>query len=97
MKKYDAEIEQQMRNFFETLSEKDKRHYAAIEARKVGYGGQLYMGSVLGCSARTIQRGQVELAANDRPLLEGRIRRPGGGRKPFDKKRVFECSLSQSN
>ncbi len=40
MKKYDEEVEQQMRSFFETLSEKDKRHYAAIEARKVGYGGQ---------------------------------------------------------
>jgi len=39
MKKYDAELEQQMRNFFETLSEKDKRHYAAIEARKVGMVG----------------------------------------------------------
>ena len=86
MKKYDAKIEQQMRRFFATLSEKDKRHYAAIEASKIGYGGQLYMQRVLGCSARTIQRGQAELAA-DVPIPEGRVRRPGGGRKPFDKKK----------
>lgn len=86
MKKYDAEIEEQMRTFFEALSEKDKRHYAAIEARKVGYGGQLYMESVLGCSARTIQRGQAELASNQ-PFPPRRIRRPGGGRKPYDKKK----------
>jgi hypothetical protein len=45
------------------------------------------MERVLGCSARTIQRGQAELASNDKPLPEGRIRRPGGGRKPFDKKK----------
>ena len=87
MKKYDAEVEQQMRSFFEALSEKDKRHYAALEARKVGYGGQLYMESVLGCSARTIQRGQGELASNKEPVPAGRIRRPGGGRKLFDKKK----------
>ena len=87
MKKYDVEIERQMRKFFETLTEKEKRHYAAIEASKVGYGGQLYMGRVLGCSARTIQRGQAELASNKDEIPAGRIRRPGGGRKPFDKKK----------
>lgn len=85
MKKYDVESEQQMRAFFETLSEKDKRRYAAVEAHKLGYGGQLYMAQVLGCSARTIQRGQAELKANAM-LPKGRIRRPGGGRKPYDKK-----------
>ena len=94
MKKYDVEIEQQMRKFFETLSERDKRHYAALEAKKVGYGGQLYMESVLGCTARTIQRGQAELASNKNEIPAGRIRRPGGGRKPFDKKRTVECSIS---
>jgi len=86
MTKYDIETEQQMRAFFETLSEKDKRRYAAIEAHKVGYGGQSYMHRILGCSIRTVQRGQAELAAND-PIPEGRIRRPGGGRKPFDEKK----------
>ena len=86
MRKYNSEIEQQMRSFFETLSEKEKRRYAAIEAQKLGYGGQRYLEQVLGCSTRTIQRGIVEVKAND-PIGEGRIRRPGGGRKPYDKKR----------
>ena len=87
MEKYDKEIEQQMRTFFEGLSEKDKRHYAAIEAKKLGHGGQSYMEKVLGCSARTIQRGQAELEAG-REIPPGRIRRPGGGRKPYDKKKT---------
>ena len=78
--------EQQMRAFFENLSEKDKRHYAAIEAKKLGHGGQLYMGKVLGCSSRTIQRGQAELKAGTK-VPQGRIRRLGGGRKSFDKKK----------
>lgn len=88
MRKYNVEDEYQMHAFFETLSEKDKRRYAAVEAKKLGHGGQLYMAKVLGCSARTIQRGQNELKANVE-LSKGRIRHPGGGRKPFDKKNPF--------
>jgi len=86
MQRYSTEIEEEMRAFFETLSEKDKRRYAAIEARKLGYGGQRYISSILGYTTKTIQRGQAELAAND-PVPSGRIRRPGGGRKAFDKKK----------
>lgn len=85
MERYNAEIEQQMHTFFDTLSENSKRRYAAIEARKLGYGGQLYIAQVLGCSARTIQRGLAELDACE-TLPKGRIRRQGGGRKPYDKK-----------
>ncbi|MFM7715696.1 MAG: hypothetical protein ACKO7A_24225, partial [Microcystis sp.] len=33
------EIETQMQRFYQSLSEKDSRRYAAIEALKLGYGG----------------------------------------------------------
>jgi len=89
MKKYDKEIEAEMQRFFKFLSEKEKRHYAALEAKKLGHGGQTYIASVLGISERTIQRGQDELSCENLPPVN-RIRREGGGRKPFDKKRVFE-------
>jgi len=36
---YTPEVEVQMRNFYNSLSEKDRRRYAAIEALKLGYGG----------------------------------------------------------
>ena len=38
--KYSEEIEQLMKAFFETLNEKGRRRYTAIEAIKLGHGGQ---------------------------------------------------------
>ena len=38
--KYSDEIENQMKAYFDTLNEKDRRRYAAIEAIKLGHGGQ---------------------------------------------------------
>ena len=43
IKAYSAEIETQMLNFYNSLSEKDRRRYAAIEASKLGYGGDTYI------------------------------------------------------
>ena len=39
MRHYSAAIEDQMRSFYQSLSEKDRRRYAAIEATKLGRGG----------------------------------------------------------
>ena len=77
---YPLEIETQMRNFYQSLSEKDRRRYAAIEANKLGFGGISYICRVLHCNDRTIVRGMSEL---EKPLPEDekRIRLPGGGRK----------------
>ena len=77
---YSPEIETQMHTFYQSLSEKDRRRYAAIEAKKLGYGGISYIRRVLGCDERTIIRGMSEL---EKPLPENetRIRQPGGGRK----------------
>ena len=87
MKKYNGSIESDMKKFFQTLSEKDKRRYVAIEAKKLEHGGQLYLSQILGCSTRTIQRGLAELEAKE-GIVQGRIRRPGGGRKGYEKKRA---------
>jgi len=38
-----------MKAYFDTLNEKDRRGYTAIEAIKLGHGGQNYISSVLGC------------------------------------------------
>jgi len=80
-KRLDAEMEQKMRNFFATLSEKDRRRYAAIQAQQLGFGGIKYVAEVLGCSTRTISRGMRELDALPNDPAEGRVRRPGAGRK----------------
>lgn len=81
MKRYPPEIEAGMRTFFHSLSEKDRRRYAAIEASKLGYGGQSYIAAVLGCERHTVATGIAELRSPAALELSG-IRQPGGGRKP---------------
>lgn len=78
---FDKTIEQQMRDFYHTLSEKDRRRYAAIEATKLPYGGIRYLAGVLGCSENTIASGIKDLSelAEGDPLA-GRVRQEGGGR-----------------
>jgi len=82
---YTESNEKGMRKFYATLSEKDRRRYAAVEAQKLGHGGMTYVSKVLGCALGTISAGIEEL----KELPEGsgydaRIRRPGGGRKRYD-------------
>ncbi|VAV90101.1 hypothetical protein MNBD_ALPHA05-2279 [hydrothermal vent metagenome] len=77
----DPIVEERMRSFAASLSEKDRRRYAALEASKLGHGGILYITEVIGCSRSTIDRGTLELDHLDEDPAEGRIRRPGAGRK----------------
>ncbi len=42
MSYYDDKTEKQMFDFYISLNEKDRRHYAAIESLKIGYGGITY-------------------------------------------------------
>ena len=43
IKPYSKEIEEKMTRSYNSLSEKERRRYAAIEAEKLGYGGISYM------------------------------------------------------
>jgi len=81
LERFAAAIERQIRNVFETLSEKDQRRFAALQARQLGRGGIGYIAEVLGCSKKTIGRGIVEVDQLPDDPAEGRIRRPGAGRK----------------
>ena len=77
----DHTTEKRMRDFAQTLSEKDRRRFAAIEASQRGYGGIVYIAGVLGCSTKTIERGIKELDGLQDDPAAGRVRRPGAGRK----------------
>lgn len=82
MKRYDKIIEHEMRTFYKSLNEKDRRRYAAVETLKLGHGGQVYIAQVLGCERNTIAKGIRELQSGEVSSDEGnRIRRVGGGRK----------------
>ncbi|QQE65958.1 transposase [Leptolyngbya sp. BL0902] len=77
---YPASVEAQMQRYYQSLSEKDRRRYAAIEAMKLGYGGQAHLWRLLGCHHATLALGLAEL--NDIAALDQeRVRQPGGGRK----------------
>ncbi len=58
---YSPKIEHSMRMFHDSLSEKDRRRYAAIEATKLGHGGTQYIATLLHCDPRTIRQGQLDL------------------------------------
>jgi hypothetical protein len=80
-KPLDAQIEENMRNLYETLSEKDRRRFAALQAQQLGHGAIKYLADVLGCSRRTIERGLLELNQLPNDPALGRVRRLGAGRK----------------
>ena len=64
------------------LDEWGRRLFAATEANSAGYGGIAAVTRITGIAASTIGRGLGELAHNV-GLEAGRLRRPGGGRKPL--------------
>ena len=80
MQPYPREVEQQMQRFYHSLSEKDRRRYAAVEALKLGRGGLSYISQLLKCDDEAMQLGKRELEQQEE-LSQSRVRRAGGGRK----------------
>jgi Rhodopirellula transposase DDE domain len=64
------------------LDERQRRLVLAAEARWLGHGGIELVARASGTSRKTVSAGVAELEAGQEPLA-GRIRRPGGGRKPL--------------
>ena len=60
-KPYSPEIEQLLRQYDQSLSEKDRRRFAALEASKLGHGGTRYIAKVLACDPNTVRDGMREL------------------------------------
>jgi len=76
MDAYAPEIERQMKRLFDSLTERDRRRYAAIEATKLGHGGIEYIARILMCDPKTIRQGQAELEGTEE-LDTGRVRKKG--------------------
>ena len=83
----DAEILRQVTTRFEVLAphlnERQRRLVLAEEARLLGHGGVRAVARAAGVSETTVRAGVFELESGDDPLPAGRVRRPGGGRKPL--------------
>jgi len=85
----DESTEERIRAFFTTLSEKDRRRFAALESQRFGHGGIAYVVRLLDCSRRTVERGIAELTVLPEDPAAGRTRREGGGRK----KKLKSCPV----
>jgi hypothetical protein len=84
---YEPTIEQSMKDYFETLSEKDRRRYAGVEALKLGRGGPTYIANLLVIRRKTVLKGMKEvLNLSVQEKRNKRIRKKGGGRKRYDEK-----------
>ena len=63
------------------LDERQRRLVLGAEARELGRGGVKLVAAAAGVSPDTVAKGLRELEAGAAPT--GRVRRPGGGRKPL--------------
>jgi len=75
------EMERQKLNYYNSLFEKQRRHFLAFEYLKLGPGSQRYLAKLFGCSRQTIVNGLKELKTSDFKVDYSRQRKVGGGRK----------------
>lgn len=80
MQSYPLAVEQQMQRFYDSLNERDRRRYAAVEALKLGHGGIEYIAVTLACDQKTIAKGMKELSAEEEWDMS-RQRKKGAGAK----------------
>jgi len=75
-----------MNLFLSRLDEQQRRWYVGLEAERIGHGGTEVMAKITGINVDTIRKGRRELAENLANRPSERVRLPGGGRKPVEKK-----------
>ncbi len=78
MTPYSENVETHMRAFYESLSEKDRRRYAAVESEKLGHGGTEYVAALFGCDPNTIRQGKNDVEQLPQDAAFGRVRKKGG-------------------
>jgi hypothetical protein len=77
MNGYARQVEVHMVNFYNSLSEKDRRRYVAVEAEKLGHGGVAYLARLFGCDPDTIRHGLADVQQLPEDAAEDRVRKKG--------------------
>ena len=78
---FSAHVETAMCRLYVSLSERERRLYAAAEAIKLGRGGLTYLTRLFQCDPKTIRRGILEL--KQEPFLSpGKSRKKGAADFP---------------
>jgi hypothetical protein len=78
MDTYSPVVERHMVELYKSLSEKDRRRYAAVEAEKLGHGGIEYVARLFGCDEDTVHRGMQDVVQLPEDAALGRVRKKGG-------------------
>ncbi len=69
------------KTFYRGLNERQRRHFAALEAKDLGHGGIKAVCQAFEIDPVTVRTGARELSIGQPDLPSGSIRRAGGGRK----------------
>ncbi len=82
----DRALHRRMNVFLSRLDEAQRRWYVALEAQRVGHGGDRLRAQITGMDEKTIRRGRDEMGAEVAACPPERVRQPGAGRPRTEKK-----------
>jgi hypothetical protein len=80
-----ARVHRDINRFLAALDERSRRLFVGFLARQQGRGAIRRLARITGLSRNTIRRGLREWGRRT-PLAAHRVRHPGGGRQPVEKK-----------
>ena len=81
--------------FTSLLDERQRRLFGGLESLRLGRGGDREVADAIGLDPHTVAKGRRELLKHD--VQMGRLRQPGGGRPPAEKKRPNSLSKSRGS
>jgi len=79
-------LHRRMNVFMSRLDEAQRRWYAALEAQRVGQGGDRLLAPITGLDEQTIRRGREERGTELAQRPAEQVRQPGAGRFLTEKK-----------
>ena len=82
----DRVLHRRMNVFLSRLDEAQRRWYVALESQRIGRGGDRLLAQITGMNETTIRRGREEVEAELADCPPARVRQPGAGRPPVEKK-----------
>ena len=90
-----AELKATIVLFLGLLDEKQRRLFAGLESIKLGRGGDAHVAQLLGLDPATVAKGRHALLRKE--TGSARVRRPGAGRRPVEKKRPRSSRASENS
>lgn len=80
------QLHHHMNLFLSRLNEQQRRWFVALEAKKIGHGGDTVLAHITGMDVETIRRGRRELDEELVARPVDRVRQAGAGRPLAEKK-----------